>query len=461
MSENQAVGIILAAGKGVRMKSDLPKALQKVAGVPMIRLIVEAMKAGGVGRVVIVVGHKGEAIQSELGSEVEYAWQKDQLGTGHAVTVTKDLLVGFDGSVVIAPGDAPLLDASLFEFALNARSGAACTLATAIISDPTGYGRIVRGAKGELLRIVEEKDATDEIRAIKEVNAGIYCFDSKALYESLPMLRNSNAQREYYLTDLVEIMAQKGLAVRASVFPQSEILVGVNDKWQLALAEKEFQQRSLKMHALAGVTILDIDSVYLGPHVHLGVGVTIEPGTVILGKTEIGRGSTIGPNTRIEDCIIGENCRVYMSHLQGAHLGAGVKCGPFANVRPDTVLEDRVKVGNFVEIKKSILRSEVSVGHLAYLGDAEVGERTNIGAGTITCNYNGKSKSKTEIGMDVFVGSNSTLIAPLKIGDGAMIAGGSTITNDLPADAGAFGRARQETKEGWALKWRKRLGSGR
>ncbi len=440
------------------MKSDLPKALQRIAGVPMIRLILDAMKRAGLERVVVVIGHQGEAVQEELGDEVEYVWQREQLGTGHALTMTRELLKEFVGAVVIAPGDAPLLDSKLFEFLLHAHGTSACTLPTAVVADPTGYGRIVRNAKKDPVRIVEEKDANPEIKAICEVNAGIYCFDSSTLYEALPSLRNTNAQREYYLTDLVEILAQSGKKVKAAVYEDSEMLVGVNDRWQLALAEKQLQRRILKGHALAGVSFQDVDSTYIGPYVQIGAGVTVEPGTVIVGKTEIGAGSTIGPHTRIQDCLVGERCRIYMSHLIGAHLGNGVKCGPFANIRPDSVLQDDVKVGNFVEVKNSVLKPEVSVGHLTYVGDSEIGEHTNIGAGVITCNYDGVNKNRTVIGKHVFVGSNATLVAPLKIDDNSFVAAGSTITDDIPADGGAFGRARQETKPGWAAKWRNKTG---
>jgi bifunctional UDP-N-acetylglucosamine pyrophosphorylase/glucosamine-1-phosphate N-acetyltransferase len=461
MCEKPAIGIVLAAGKGVRMKSDLPKALQKVGGVPMIRLIVDAMKGAGIEKVVVVIGHGGEKIQQELGEEVEYAWQREQLGTGHAVTMTRELLKDFAGSVVIVPGDAPLLDEDLFRFVLRAHAEADCTLPTAVIPDPAGYGRIVRNSKGQLLRIVEDKDATPELKAIKEVNAGIYCFSAPALYAALPSLRNTNSQREYYLTDLVEIMAQKGLSVTATVYENSEILVGVNDRWQLAQAERQLQRRILRRHALAGVSLMDIDSTYIGPYVKIGPGVTIEPGTVILGKTEIGAGCTVGPSTRIESCQIGENCRVTMSHLSKARVGKGVNCGPFANIRPEAELDDLVKVGSFVEVKNSYLGTEVSVGHLAYIGDAQIGAKTNVGAGAVTCNYDGFNKHRTTIGQEVFVGSNTTLVAPLTIEDGAMIAAGSTITANVPAQAGAFGRARQETKPGWAAKWRQLLGGSK
>ncbi|HWD39591.1 MAG TPA: bifunctional UDP-N-acetylglucosamine diphosphorylase/glucosamine-1-phosphate N-acetyltransferase GlmU [Fimbriimonas sp.] len=456
MPESQAVGVILAGGKGTRMKSDLPKGLHKVAGVPMVELIGRAMKAAGIQRVVIVVGHRGELIQEALGDKYEYAWQDKQLGTGHAASMTRPLLVDHAGPLVIAPGDAPLLSKEVFEAILEEHKGVACTLAIATLEDPTGYGRVIRDDKGVPCRIVEEKDASPEQKKIKEVCTSLYCFDAQALFKGIKNLKNANAQGEYYLTDMVNILHGQGGKLQTFSTQDPGVLLGVNDRWQLSEAEKGMRMALLKKHAMDGVTLIDPDTTYIGLDVEIGVDTVIEPCTSILGATKIGSSCKIGPNTRIENSSIGESCTVLMSHLVRSTLGNEVKCGPFANLRPGTVLKDRVKIGNFVEVKNSSVGQETSISHLSYIGDAELGAETNIGAGTITCNYDGFVKSKTTIGDGVFVGSNSTLVAPITLEDGSFVAAGSTVTHSVPADGAAFGRARQETKEGWAEKWREK-----
>lgn len=450
-------GLVLAAGKGTRMKSNLPKVLHTVLGLPMVEHVVRALKAAGARRPIVVVGHGGESVIERLGESNGYAWQREQLGTGHAVQMAASEIEKGEGPVVIVSGDTPLLTSSAIErlVARFAQENAAFALATTRLADPTGYGRIVRSASGRFERIVEEKDASPEVRQIKEANVGVYCFDRALLLQLLPMLKNENAQGEYYLTDLAEAAAAHGVAV-VEVFEDAEEFSGVNDRWQLALAEREARRRILKKHALNGVTLRDIDSITIGPDVEIEPDATIEPCTTISGNTRIGAGCRIGPFTIVDDCQIGRNCLIYSSRLSSAKVGDDVKIGPFANIRPGADIGDRSKVGNFVEIKKSTLGEEVAVSHLTYLGDASVGDRTNIGAGTITCNYDGFAKHRTEIGSDVFIGSNNTIVAPVKIGDDAMTAAGSTVTQDVPSGALAVGRARQENKEQWAVNWRKK-----
>lgn len=448
--------LILAAGKGTRMKSDLPKGLHPVCGLPMVEHVARALRGAGVERPIVVIGHGGEKMQAALGDGYGYAWQTEQLGTGHAAMMAEELLADYDGPVIVAAGDTPMLGAETFTALLNAHieSGAKATLATSVVDDPQGYGRIVRDADGKFAGIVEQKDATPEQRAIREVNAGLYIFDSKALFRILPELKSTNAQGEYYITDVPAVILTEGGTVEAKVFDDPDLLVGVNDRWQLAQVDSTMRKRILRQHALNGVSFLDIESVWIGVDVTIGVDTIVEPQTMICGKTSIGKGCHIGPFTRIEDSVIGDNTSIVASYVKRVDVGNDVWAGPYAHLRPETVLGDHARIGNFVEIKKATMGEGAKANHLTYIGDASVGANTNVGAGTITSNYDGYGKYRTEIGANTFIGSNSTLIAPVTIGDGAFITAGSVITHDVPSDAMAFGRARQETKEGKAAEWR-------
>lgn len=440
------------------MKSDLPKGLHTVCGLPMVELVGRAMKAAGIERPIVVIGHGGEKLQEALGEGYDYAWQREQHGTGHAAQMAAPLLEGKLGSVLIVPGDTPLIDAASLCALIqrHQEGGAVCTVASVKMPDPAGYGRLVRNDSGELMKIVEEKDATSAERAIQDVNLSIYAFEIAVLLRHLPHLKNSNAQGEFYLTDVIAAIASEGGKVLVESFPDADTFAGVNDRWQLAQAEKALRTKILRFHALAGVTIRDIDTTFIGPDVRIAPDSVIEPCTTLNGNTKIASGCRIGPYSIIDDSVIGEDSLIYMSRLSEAKVGKGVKCGPFANLRPRSVLGDRVKVGNFVEVKNAELGEGAAASHLTYLGDASIGAGSNIGAGTITCNYDGFAKHRTEIGKEAFIGSNSTLVAPITIGDGAFIAAGSTITKDVPPDSLGLGRARQEVKEEWALHWRKR-----
>lgn len=451
-------GIILAAGKGTRMKSELPKVMHCICGLPMAEWVGRAMKSAGVDRPVMVIGHGGELLQNKLGDSYQYVWQRDQLGTGHAALQAAELLADYSAPVIIAPGDTPLLSSDVLCALLeHHRSAAAiCTVATAILGDPSGYGRIVRDSSNRIQKIVEEKDASAEEKAINEVNSGLYIFDSAALFEILPTLGNKNSQGEYYLTDAVEAIAKSDRKVEAIAFNDAGLLAGVNDRWQLAMAEKELRGRLLKKHALNGVTLQDPDTTYIEADVQIGRDSFIRAGTHLCGITVIGESCNVGPNSLLVDCTVGNQCTILMSHLRQAKLGNKVKVGPYSNIRPGADLSDQVKIGNFVEIKNAKLGNSAAVSHLTYIGDASIGSGSNIGAGTITCNYDGYVKNRTTIGDNVFVGSNSTLVAPVTIGNDAFIAAGSVVTTDVPADALALGRARQEVKEGWVPRWRKR-----
>jgi bifunctional UDP-N-acetylglucosamine pyrophosphorylase/glucosamine-1-phosphate N-acetyltransferase len=457
--EAGVAGIILAAGKGTRMKSEIPKGLHRVCGVPMVALVARAMQGAGVSRPVIVIGHGGDLMRSTLGDGFDYVWQREQLGTGHAAQMASEVLRDVQGPVIVAAGDTPLLEAETFQKLVDVHiaTGAKATLATAHVANPHGYGRIVRDEGGEFRRIVEQKDASPEEQAIGEVNAALYVFDNPTLQAILPNLRNDNAQGEYYLTDVLAAIVAEGGTVVAHAFEDPGILVGVNDRWQLAEAEADLRRRTLKRHALAGVTIVDPATTYVGVDVKIGVDVVIEPGTHLCGKTEIGAGTIVGPNSKLTDTVVGCGCRLVMTYADSVRIGDRVAAGPYAHLRPKTVLEDDVHIGNFVEVKNVHMGPKAKANHLSYLGDGSVGANTNIGAGTIFCNYNGFSKSATTVGADVFVGSNSTLVAPVVLGDGSMVAAGSVVTQEVPADGAAFGRARQENKDGWAAKYRSKM----
>lgn len=441
------------------MKSELPKGLHKVCGLPIVELVARAMQGAGAQRIVLVVGHGADAMRTAFGDRYEYAEQNEQLGTGHACRCALPALEGFEGSVIVGTGDSPLVTAEAMTNLLARRSqtGAQMVIGTCLLEDPAGYGRVVRNSN-RVSAIVEDKDATADQRLIKEINAAFYCFEARVLREMLPKLSNENAKEEFYLTDLAAMIASSGGCVETLVFDDADLMRGVNDRWQLAEAAEILRRKLLRQHALNGVTIADPRTTYIDIDVEIGEDVVIEPMTVLEGLTRIGAGCHIGPMTRITDCEIGDACTIFMSHLSRASVGAGTRIGPYANVRPHTKIGDGVKIGNFVELKNAEIGDAASLSHLTYVGDATVGENANIGAGTITCNYDGFDKNRTVIGDGAFVGSNSTLVAPLEIGAGAFIAAGSVITEDVPADALAVGRSRQVNKDGWAARWRSRKG---
>ncbi|MBX3119107.1 MAG: bifunctional UDP-N-acetylglucosamine diphosphorylase/glucosamine-1-phosphate N-acetyltransferase GlmU [Fimbriimonadaceae bacterium] len=457
MPSNALAAIVLAAGKGTRMKSELPKGLFPICGQPMAKLVGETLKSAGAERVVVVVGHGGDLMIEALGDGFEYVWQREQNGTGHAALMAESALGTFEGPVVICAADTPLLDEATLRALVeeHREAHADLTMATAHLPDPSGYGRVVRDVHNRATKIVEEKDANPKIKAIKEVNSGLYCVNASILFRLLSTLSNKNAQGEYYLTDIVEAVFESGGRVETRSFPPS-ILLGVNDRWQLAEAEESYRKQVIRRHCLNGVTVVDPNTTYISANAQIGAETVIFPMTHILGASVIGESCEIGPSTMIKDSTVGVGCTVLMSHMNRAKLGNDVRVGPYSNIRPGTSLGDGVKVGNFVEIKNAELGGRASVSHLTYIGDATIGSETNIGAGTITCNYDGYKKYRTTIGEGAFIGSNSTLIAPVAIGDGAIIAAGSVINEDVPADALGLGRARQEVKEEWAQKWRKR-----
>jgi len=444
------VSLILAAGKGTRMKSDLPKVVHKVNGIPMVKKIMNILEELNVEKNILILGHKKEVVLKSIGEEKIYVVQNEQLGTGHAVMMAKDMLKDYDGDVMVVCGDTPLLKVETLKklYAKHIATKATTTILTSIYENPFGYGRIVK--KNGLVRsIVEQKEANFEIQSIKEVNAGVYVFNNKKLFEALSKMDNNNAQKEYYLTDVIKIQVEEQELVESFILEDNEEILGVNSKIQLAQAEKILRVRKNITLMEEGVILIDPQATYIEESVKIGKDTIIHPGVVLQGKTIIGENNEILGNTRIIDSLIGENVKIDSSVIEESTIESKVTIGPFAHIRPKTYLKEEVHIGNFVETKKTTLEKGVKVGHLTYLGDAEIGEYTNIGAGTITCNYDGVNKHKTIIGKNVFIGSDTELVAPINIGDSAVIGAGSVITKNVPARALAVARGKQFIKKEW------------
>lgn len=419
--ENDIIAIVMAAGKGTRMKSKNSKLVQKIYGKEIVKRAVENAEKAGVKDIVAVVGYKKEEVMKVLGDNIKYAFQDEMLGTGHAVMQAKEYLKGKKGKVLVLNGDVPLIRPEtlnkLIEKSIENKEYA--TLLTAIYDDPTGYGRIVRDEGGNIEGIVEEKDTTEEQKKITEINAGIYCFDIEALLEALEKITPNNKQGEYYITDVIQIMNNRGLKTGAVIVEDNTEILGINDRIQLGILTKVLQMRINTELMKHGVTIEDTNTTY------------------IYDDVEIGMDTVIHPNTTIKSgVIIGEDCEI----------------GPNSYIREGCKLANKVKIGSFVEIKKAIIEEGTKVPHLSYMGDCEIGEKCNIGCGTITCNYDGFNKSKTIIGNHSFIGSNTNLVAPVTLGDNTFIAAGSTITDDVPEYALAIARERQTNKENWNKK---------
>ena len=452
MSNRYAV--ILAAGQGTRMKSKLYKVLHPVCGKPMVQHVVDQIAKLNIQEMVTIIGHGAEMVKAQLGLTSEYALQEEQLGTAHAVMQAQDYLEGKEGVTIVVCGDTPLIKAETMEalFAHHEKLAAKATILTASIEDPTGYGRIIRNHEGFVEKIVEHKDATEDERKINEMNTGTYCFDNAALFSALKKVSNDNAQGEYYLPDVIEILKMQGEVVTAYQTDDLEETLGVNDRVALAEAERIMRHRLNEKHMRNGVTLIDPFATYIEADVEIGQDTVIYPGTVIKGKTLIGSDCEIGPNSEIKDCQIGEGSVVRQSVAHDSSIGARVNIGPFAHIRPKSQIHDEVKIGNFVEIKKAVFGEGSKASHLSYIGDAEVGKNVNIGCGSITVNYDGKYKYLTKIEDDVFIGCNSNLVAPVTIGKGAYVAAGSTITNNVPGEALSIARARQVNKENYVEK---------
>lgn len=453
------MGIVLAGGQGKRMKSKLYKVLHPVCGKPMVGHVIEVLEKIQTSRTVVIVGHGAEAVQEYLGNRVEYAIQEQQLGTGHAAMQAEAMLGAEEGISIVICGDSPLVSEQslrkLIEW--HNEKSAAATILTAYMEQPEGYGRVIRGERGTVIRIVENKDCTSAELEVKEINAGTYCFDNRVLFEALRKVTNDNAQNEYYLTDVIGILVREEQTVEGYRTSDAEEAIGINDRLALSQAEQLMRQRINRDHMLNGVTIVDPASTYIDKDVRIGTDTTIFPGTQLSGATQIGSGCVIGPQTEIAHSRIDDGALVKQSVVHQTVIGAGTTVGPFAYLRPGTHLGKSVKIGDFVEVKNATIEDGSKVSHLSYIGDAKVGKNVNIGCGAITVNYDGYNKHTTEIGDDAFVGSNVNIIAPVKIGKGAYVVAGSTITNDVQENDLAIARERQTNKPGYAEKLRGRI----
>ncbi len=447
----EASALILAAGAGTRMKSSKPKVTHEIFGKPLVRWVVDAAHAAGIDSVVGVVGHGRELVEPLLLEDVACVVQEQQLGTAHAVLAAKEALAGRSGSLVVLTGDSPLVRPETIAGLVRTReeADAAVVVLTMESEDPTGYGRIIRDASGDVQEIVEQKDCTPEQAAVTECNSGFYCFDIDTLFAALEEVSTDNAQGEYYLTDVLGIARSQGKRVLGLKAADATECLGVNSRRQLAEATKVLQRRINGMHMDNGVTIMDPDATYIGPDVTIEPDVELLPMTFLMGKTHVSTGSVVGPNSHLTDTVVGPNCQVEETIAIETVLDAEVTCGPRAYLRPGTHMCAGSKAGTHVEIKKSTIGKGSKVPHLSYIGDTTMGEGVNIGAGSITCNYDGKKKWPTTIGDNCFVGSDVMMVAPVKLGENSLIGAGSVITKDVSAGALGLGRARQTEIEHW------------
>ncbi len=446
--------LVLAAGLGKRMKSKYPKVIHKLSGKELINWVLET--AGSVSNDVgVVLGHGRELVEKVIPDWVEVFIQEEQLGTAHAVMSAREFIDPSD-ELLILYGDVPLISLETLEKMIRVHkdSKADITVLTALLEDPTGYGRIVRDEDGNFRGVVEDSDADDRIRSIKEINSGIYIFKGSILLDILPKIRNDNAQGEYYLTDALSMV--KRVSTVSTEDPVE--ITGVNTRRQLVKLEEILRTRIIEDLMNSGVTVVDPSTTYVHSTVSIGRDTIILPMTFLEGRTRIGEDCLIGPMTRIVDSVVGNNSKVVRSEVQGAFIGDNVSVGPFSRLREGTVLKENVKIGNFVETKKAVLSRDSKAQHLTYLGDVYVGEDVNVGAGTITCNYDGIRKNPTFIEAGAFIGSNTALVAPVRVGKDALIGAGSVITSDVPEGSLGLGRARQVVKEGWVYKKKSRSG---
>ncbi len=452
--------IILAAGRGVRMNSNLPKVLHPILKKPMLHYVLDAARALEPEKTVLVLGHDSEVVKRQVSDyPLETVIQEPQLGTGHAVLCCERALRDFLGDILILSGDVPAISfSSLREFAdSHSKSRADLSLMSTVVDNPAGYGRVLRDADGQVLRVVEDKDATADEKKENEINAGIYCVNSSFLWESLGGLDRENSQAEYYLPGIVDFCVSKKRRLSGFTLADSKEVSGVNSKEQLSEAEATVRRTINRRHMKNGVTIVDPEATYISDSVSIGRDTVVYPNTYIYGKTSIGDGCSIGPSVYIEDSRIGNNSEVrFSSYLTGCEVGDGVVMGPFCHLRPEARIKDGAKIGNFVEIKKSEIGAGSKVPHLSYVGDADIGDGVNIGAGTITCNYDGVNKHRTVVEDGAFIGSDTMLVAPVRVGKEATTAAGSTITKDVSTGALAIERSGQKEVAGWAERKKKK-----
>lgn len=448
---NSVTALILAAGKGTRMKSKLPKVLHKIGGQAMVEKVLHTVDALGVEKKVVIVGFGGDEVKDYLGDVCEYVVQEEQNGTGHAVQIAKEVLADREGTILLLCGDTPLIRKETLEALLevHGKSQAAATVLTAAMPNPFGYGRIIRNEKGQVQRIVEQKDGTPEELAVQEVNTGMYAFESKFLWPALKQIDANNAQGELYITDVIGILVRQGQLVAAHMTEHFEETLGINSRSQLAQGEEILRLRKNEELMDQGVTIIDLKNTYIEESVQVGADTIIYPGTILEGSTTIGTGCEIGPHTRLTNVKVGNDSHIHFTYGHDCEVMDAVDIGPYVHLRPNTVIGDKVKIGNFVEVKNSTVGKGTKFPHLSYIGDSDVGSGVNIGCGTITVNYNGRDKNRTIIKDGAFVGCNSNLVAPVTVGENSYVGAGSTITKDVPSLALAVGRSRQVIKEGW------------
>lgn len=442
--------VVLAAGQGTRMRSATPKILHPLAGRPLLGHVLDTAQGLGAHRICVVYGHGGELVRESMSDyECEWVLQEEQKGTGHAVMQAMPSMEGMD-RIMVLYGDVPLILSQTLQRLADAAADTSLGLLTVELDDPAGYGRIVRDAAGRVLSIVEQKDASDAELRIAEINTGFLVADGPSLADWLSRIGSDNAQREYYLTDVIALAVADGIQVATSQPETLEEVSGVNDRVQLAALERHYQRLQAENLMRSGVTLTDPARFDIRGSLQVEPDVSIDVNVIIEGEVQLGAGVTIGPNCLLKDCIIGPGTRVFAnSVIEGARVGSGALIGPFARLRPETVLADRVHIGNFVEIKKSRVGDGSKLNHLTYVGDAQVGSGVNVGAGTITCNYDGVAKHRTLIGDNAFIGSNSSLVAPVEVGEGATIGAGSVISFQAPAGKLTIERARQTTIENW------------
>lgn len=458
------ISIILAAGEGTRMKSSVPKVLHKVCGKPILSYIIDASRNANIDKNYVVVGHGSDEVMEELAEDdvffrIQPIGEGCPYGTGYAVMQAMDDIED-DCNVVILCGDTPLITDSTIKELLNyhQKNGYDGTVLTAVLDDPSGYGRIIRDEDDNLLEIIEDRDATEEEKAIKEINSGIYCINGKLLKDALGKIDNKNIQGEYYITDVIKILREGGRRIGACIIGDSREIHGVNSRVQLAFCEKIMKDRINQTHMLEGVTIIDPENTYIENGVSIGRDSIIYPGVVISGNSTIGRDCIIGENTRIENCTIEDRVEIYSSTIEESIIGERCTIGPYAHIRPDSRLGRDIRIGNFVEVKNSVLGDGTKAAHLAYIGDADVGKNVNIGCGVIFVNYDGETKARTTVEDNAFIGSNSNLIAPVIVRKRGYIAAGSTITDEVEEGCLSIARARQVNKYGWVDERQRRDG---
>lgn len=443
--------VILAAGAGTRMISEKPKVLHKVLDKSMLTYVIEAAREAGAQDICIVYGHKGDQVIGYVHDDgIVFVEQKEQKGTGHAVMQAEGF-IGSEGRVLILFGDTPLITGATLKTLVDFHGSEknAVSVLTTIVDNPTGYGRIIRDENGHFKKSVEQKDATEAERNVKEINSGMYCFESGLLCQALKTLTPDNAQGEYYLPDAMTALMSWGHRADGMVTGAIDDTFGVNDRVQLAQATQIMQKRINEKWMRAGVTMIAPDQTYIGKDVTIGQDTIIYPGNLLEGRTAIGTGCELGPNCRIADCVIGNNTQIQQSTLLKSRIGEQTSVGPYAYVRPNSNIGDHVKIGDFVEIKNANIGNETKVSHLTYIGDADVGEYVNFGCGTVIVNYDGVHKHRTTVGDRAFIGCNTNLVSPVTVGEYGYTAAGSTITKDVPAGALAIARARQVNKEEW------------